>query len=142
MRTVLSVAFVCVVVAACNKPQVAAVFDAGPPPAAVDAAPVQLAPISDDAGSTVDAAVAVVKHTGGPGLTNNQARAKQCCNALRAEAKGLGASPEANMLTSFAAQCDMVAMQMGPTSGGQAPEFAAIRTLLKGHNIPGVCNGL
>ena len=46
------------------------------------------------------------------------------------------------MLTSFAAQCDLVAMQMGPTSGGQAPEFAGIRALLKGHNIPGVCSGL
>ena len=46
------------------------------------------------------------------------------------------------MLTGFAAQCDLVAMQIGPTTGGQAPEFAAIRQLLKGHNIPAVCSGL
>jgi hypothetical protein len=132
-----------IAIAACNKPPAAAVFDAAPPPAATDAAPTVLVPLDEDAGSPVDAAVAVVvKHTGGPGLSNNQARAKQCCSAIRTQAKTLGASPEANMLTGFAAQCDMVALQIGPTTGGQAPEFAAIRQLLKGHNIPAVCSGL
>jgi hypothetical protein len=85
----------------------------------------------------------VAKHTGGsPGLTSNQARAKQCCNALRTQAKALGSSPEANILMGFAVQCDAVAMQIGPTTGGQAPEFAALRTLLQGHSMPGVCSGL
>jgi hypothetical protein len=95
-----------------------------------------------DAGSAIDAAPAPVKHGGAAGLTTNQARAKQCCNALRAQAKSLGASPEANILTGFATQCDAVAMQMGPMAGGQAPEFAALRSLLQGHNMPGVCSGL
>ena len=72
---------------ACNKPQTAAVFDAGPPPVATDAAPTVLVPLDEDAGSTVDAAVAVVKHVGGPALSSNQSRAKQCCNALRTQAK-------------------------------------------------------
>jgi hypothetical protein len=146
-RTLVSVAaLACVggvlaLVAACNKPQAAAVFDAGPPPVATDAAPTILVPL-DDTATTVDAAVAVVKRSGGPALSSNQTRAKQCCAALRTQAKSLGSSPEANMLTTFAAQCDVVAMQIGPTSGGQAPEFATIRQLLQGHTIPSVCNGL
>jgi hypothetical protein len=120
----------------CKPSHEAPAFDAAPPPpVVVDAAPAQLVPMDEDAGSTVDAAVAVVHHPGS-GISTNQARAKQCCNALRAEGKS---DP---MLTAFAAQCDMVAMQMGPTAGGQAPEFAAIRQLLKGHNIPAVCSGL
>jgi hypothetical protein len=126
-----------VAVAACNKPPTATAFDAGPPPVATDAAPTQIAPMDEDAGSTVDAALPPVHHAGGSGLTTNQARARQCCTALRAAGKS---DP---MLSAFAAQCDMVAMQMGPTAtGGQAPEFAGIRQLLKGHNIPAVCSGL
>jgi hypothetical protein len=126
-----------VLAGACKKPDPAPVQNTAPPPVVVDAAPMQLVPISEDAGITIDAAPPpVAHHASGGGLTNNQARAKQCCNALRAAGKS---DP---MLTAFAAQCDMVAMQMGPTSGGQAPEFAGIRNLLKGHNIPAVCSGL
>jgi hypothetical protein len=142
LAAVVCAGAVTTILAACNKPPTAAVFDAGPPPVATDAAPTILVPLDEGAGSTVDAAVAVVKHVGGPAVSSNQARAKQCCNALRTEAKTLGASPEANLLIGFAAQCDVVAMQIGPTSGGQAPEFAGIRQLLKGHNMPPVCSGL
>ncbi len=127
---------------ACKQPPAPATVDASPPPVPTDAAPTQLVPLDEDAGSTVDAAPPAVHHAAGGGLTTNQSRAKQCCNALRAQAKTMGASPEANILVGFAAQCDMVAMQIGPTSGGHAPEFAGLRQLLKGHNIPGVCSGL
>ncbi len=128
---------------ACKQPTPAPMaVDASPPPAATDAAPAVLVPMDVDSGPAIDAAAPAVKHVGGTGLTINQARAKQCCNALRAQAKSLGASPEANMLTTIAAQCDVVAMQIGPTAGGEAPEFAALRALLKGHNLPGVCSAL
>ena len=129
------VSAVAALVAACKHDSAAPAFDAAPAPV-VDAAPAQLVPMDEDAGSTIDAAPAPVHHAGGGGLSNNQARAKQCCTALRAAGK---TDP---MLSAFAAQCDMVAMQIGPTSGGQAPEFAALRNLLKGHNIPAVCSGL
>ena len=130
-------------VAGCKEPAPVATFDAAPAPVPTDAAPTVLVPLDEDAGTGVDASPPPVhRATGGSGLTSNQARAKQCCNELRAQAKSLGASPEANIMVGFAAQCDMVAMQIGPTSGGQAPEFAALRNLLKGHNIPAVCSGL
>lgn len=130
-------------VAACKEAPPAATFDAAPAAVPTDAAPTVLVPLDEDAGIGVDASPPPVHHAaGGSGLTSNQTRAKQCCNELRTQAKSLGASPEANILAGFAAQCDMVAMQIGPTSGGQAPEFGALRQLLKGHTIPGVCNGL
>jgi hypothetical protein len=142
LAAVVCAGAVTTILPACNKPPAAAVFDAGPPAAATDAAPTILVPLDEDAGSTIDAAVAVVKRGVGPALSSNQTRAKQCCNALRTEAKTLGASPEANLLLGFAAQCDLVAMQIGPTSGVQSPEFAGIRQLLKGHSMPAVCSGL
>jgi hypothetical protein len=130
-------AAVCTLVAACKKAE-PVVVDAGapPPPVVIDAAPAQLAPLDEvDAAIEVDAGAPAHHHTG-PGLSTNQARAKQCCNALRSEAK---TDP---ILTALAAQCDQVAMQIGPTSAGQAPEFGAIRQMLKGHNIPALCSGL
>lgn len=128
-------ALVCV--AACKKPE-PAVVDAGapPPPVVIDAAPAQLAPLDAvDAALEIDAAPPPAHHAGS-GLSTNQARAKQCCNALRAQGK---TDP---ILTAIAAQCDTVAMQIGPTSTGQAPEFGALRQMLKGHNIPALCSGL
>lgn len=138
-----ALAALAVAIVGCKQPPAAVVVDAGSaPPAPIDAGITQLVPLDEDAGSTIDAAPPPVHHASGGGLTTNQSRAKQCCTALRAQAKTLGASPEANMLNTFAAQCDVVAMQIGPTAGGQAPEFAGLRQLLKGHNIPGVCSGL
>jgi len=129
-------------VAACKKPE-PAIVDAGPPPpVATDAAPAILAPLDEDAGDAADAAdAAPVKHAGS-GLNTNQARAKQCCAAIRAQAKQLGASPEANMLMGIATTCDTLAVQVGPTSGGQAPELAPLRQMLKGKTMPAVCQGL
>lgn len=144
-RALLTLALTSVVpimVAACKKPP-PAVVDAGPPPEVPDAAPVVLAALDEDAAAdAADANETAPHHATGPGLNTNQARAKQCCNALRSQAKALGASPEANMLIGFAAQCDALAVQVGPTSTGQAPELAPLRALLKGKSMPAVCQGL
>ena len=92
--------------------------------------------MDEDAALEVDAAVAVHHGGGGPGLSLNQARAKQCCNALKAQA---GTDP---LLAGMVAQCNNIAMQMGPSAGGQAPEFAPLRQFLKGKNMPAICQGL
>jgi hypothetical protein len=108
--------------------------DAGPPPSAVvDAGVTQLTPLDDDGGDDGEAeAEAAPKHTG-PAVNVNQARIKQCCNALR---KQFGTAPEVQALI---LTCDNVAAQAG---GGTAPEFAAFRQLLKGHTLPATCQGL
>lgn len=76
---------------------------------------------------------------GGGGGGGNLARLKQCCAALAAEAKRLGASPEAGMLNSAAAQCTQLVTAAGPS--GNAPELGALRTLLQGRNVPAICAG-
>ncbi len=120
---------------ACKQPALA-IVDAGPPPVATDAAPAILAPLDEDAGVDAGVDAAPPHHATGPGLNTNQARAKQCCNAL---AKQAGTDPSLGALVGI---CNSVAMQMGSSAGGQAPEFAAVRNALKGHNIPAVCSGL
>jgi hypothetical protein len=116
------------------------VIDPGPPPPApVDAGLVPLTPLDDSLDAGVD---------GGPPKPHgswtppnpNVARMKQCCAAIRKEAKNLGAAPEATMLVGIAAQCDMMASQLG--SSGTAPEFAQVRQLLKGRTIPAACSGM
>jgi hypothetical protein len=119
---------------ACKQPPPALVDAGAPAPVATDAAPTVLAPLDEDAG--VDAAVPAVKHATGPGLNTNQLRAKQCCNALKQQA---GTDPT---LMGVVAVCNSFAAQLGPSAGGQAPEFAAVRSMLKGHNMPAVCQGL
>ena len=52
----------------------------------------------------------------------------------------MGASPEANLVVGFAAQCDMIAIQAAAT--GTAPEFAQLRTMLKGRTLPNACQGM
>ena len=122
--------------AACKQPAPAIVDSGSPAPAATDAAPAVLAPLDEDAGMDAGVHAGPAKHGGGPGLNTNQSRAKQCCNAL---AKESGTDPT---LVALVAMCNSVAMQMGSSTGGQAPEFAAVRNVLKGHNIPAVCSGL
>ncbi len=123
---------------ACPKKEVPAV-DAAPPPAPeVDAAPLVLTTLDDDAGDAADVAEAGKKATG-PGVPTNVARLKQCCNQLRIQAKALGASPEAGFLTQSAAQCDGLAAQAGP--GANAPELGILKAALAGRNIPPVCAG-
>lgn len=145
VRAALSLAFFSVMpilAFACKKPE-PAIVDSGPPPVATDAAPAILAPLDEDASVDLpDATDAAPAKHAGSGLNTNQARAKQCCAAIRAQAKQLGASPEANMLLGLATTCDQLAVQVGPTSGGQAPELAPLRQMLKGKNMPAICQGL
>jgi hypothetical protein len=67
------------------------------------------------------------------------ARLAQCCAGLAAQGRALGASPEAGVLLSAAAQCTALVNAAGPN--GNAPELGALRTVLAGRNIPG-CAGL
>ncbi|MDB5220872.1 MAG: hypothetical protein JWO86_8799 [Myxococcaceae bacterium] len=123
---------------ACPKKEVP-VADAAPPPAPeVDAAPLVLTTLDDDAGDAGDAADAAKKATG-PGVPTNVARLRQCCGQLRTQAKALGASPEAGFLTQSAAQCDQLAAQAGP--GVNAPELGILKAALAGRNIPPICAG-
>jgi hypothetical protein len=71
---------------------------------------------------------------------SNLDKLRACCNALSTAAKGLGASPEAMTLASYAAQCIAIVNQAGPN--GTAPELGAFRGYLSGANIPAVCKGL
>ena len=122
---------------ACPKKEVPQV-DAAPPPPTPEASTTVLVPMEEDAGEDADAAEAGKKATG-PYVPTNVARLRQCCAALRNQAKQLGASPEAGMLTSAAAQCDAMAAQVGP--GGTAPELGVLRGLLAGKTIPAACAG-
>jgi hypothetical protein len=73
------------------------------------------------------------------GGSNSLARLRECCNQLSAEARRLGASPEAGVLASAAAQCVATVNAAGPN--GTAPELGLIRNLLAGRNLPAVCAG-
>jgi hypothetical protein len=125
---------------ACEKkpPPAAAVDAGGPPPAPSDTAPVVLTPLDDSLDSGTDAPPPKPRGPGGGGNTN-AARIKQCCNALRSQAKNMGGSPEANIVVGLAAQCDLIAIQ---AAGGTAPEFAQLRSMLKGRTIPAACSGM
>jgi hypothetical protein len=118
---------------ACDKPKPVPIVDAAPPAPAPT--PVAIAPLEEDAGSDVDANEAAPK----PGVFVDPkvARIKQCCGALRGQAKALGPSPESGLFTGAAAQCDAIAAQAG--AKGTAPELAFLRTL---RTIPPVCQGL
>jgi hypothetical protein len=119
--------------------------DTGPAPSATPTpTPTEtaLAPLVEDAGEdVVDAGPDVKKYTG-PGMNTNQLRVKQCCNALRNQAKSMGTAPEAANLTSAAALCDQLAMGVGPSTQGQIPELAPLRQMLQGKTIPPLCQGL
>lgn len=126
--------------AACPKKEQPTVDAAPPPPPApVEDVQTTLVEMVEDAGSAVaDADAAKPKYTG-PAVNTNVARLKQCCNALAAEAKRMGNSPEAGMFSSAAAQCNLMASQFGPS--GTAPELGALRNLLAGRTIPAPCAG-
>jgi hypothetical protein len=117
------------------------VVDAGetPPPASSPSV-MELAPlVEDDAGDAGDgAAEAGPKKWTGPGGNPNQVRIQACCNAMRSQAKTLGASPEAFQLQAVAGQCDVFAKQVGP--GGNAPELNQLRQILRSVKLPGACN--
>ncbi|HVJ94775.1 MAG TPA: hypothetical protein VM580_33540 [Labilithrix sp.] len=123
--------------AACPKKETPAIDAAPPPPPPEEDVQTVLVPMEEDA-EVPDTGPDVKKATG-PGVPTNVLRLRQCCNALAAEAKRMGSSPEAGMFTAAAAQCSAMAAQIGP--GGNAPELGAIRGLLAGRNIPAVCGG-
>ncbi len=142
-RTSLSTGFAIaalIYVTGCPKRH-SAVEDAGSPPPPQPSTPevTELRPITEDAGSdgaAVDAAMA--KKPSGAGTYNaNQQKIRQCCNAMRTQAKQLGPSPEANQLVGFATYCDTLALQVGPQ--GTAPEFNQLRQLLKSITLPSGC---
>lgn len=115
------------------------VEDAGaPPPPPASSQVTELAPLTDDAGPDADAAPEAGKKLGGGGGYNtNQLKIKACCNAMRAQAKAMGASPEAFQITALAAQCDMFVTQVGPA--GNAPELNQLRQILKSVKLPSAC---
>ena len=126
--------------AGCSKKPEPVVEQPKPEPPAPAPTPevTELAPLVDDAG--VDAAAPVAKKPaggGGGGANANQLKVKQCCNAMRAQAKQLGSSPEANQINAFALQCDIIAGQVGPQ--GNAPEFNQLRAVLKSIKLPAAC---
>jgi len=115
------------------------VEDAGaPPPPASTPTVTELAPLTDDGGPDADAAPeAGKKASGGGGYNTNQLKIKECCNAMRAQAKSLGSSPEGFQINALAAQCDMFASQVGPA--GNAPELNQLRQILKSVKLPSAC---
>jgi len=124
----------------CPKKAPPVVEDAGAasPPAATPEV-TELAPLIEDGGADADAAGAAKRWTGGGGggSNANQLKVKACCNAMRDQAKKVGNSPEAFQVTAIAAQCDAVAVQIGPQ--GNAPEFNQLRQILKSIKLPAAC---
>ena len=127
----------------CPKKDSPPVVEAGPAPTPT---PTQteavLAPLDDDGGADAADADAAKPRWTGPSLNTNQVRIKQCCNALRGQAKSLGTAPEAAQVAQAAAICDVASMNVGSTAAGQAPEFAPVRQMLAGKTLPPVCQGL
>lgn len=80
-----------------------------------------------------------LKAAQGGGGGGNLAGLQRCCAAIAAEAKRLGAAPEAGVLMSAAAQCSALVAAAGPN--GTAPEMSALKSMLAGRSIPG-CTGL
>ena len=125
----------------CPKKPVPVDVDSGAAPVATPSVTqTTLQPLDDtDAGEPDAGFDAGKKHTG-TGQTASQAHVKQCCAALHTQAKAMNNDPT---LTSFAQMCDGLAPQVGPSSGGQAPELEPLRQLLKGKpTIPAICQGL
>jgi hypothetical protein len=114
-------------------------IDAAPPPPPPEDVQTQLLPMEPEDAGMMDADADAKPVYKGPGVNTNVARLKQCCNALGAEAKRMGSSPEAGMFTAAAAQCNAIAAQVGPS--GTAPEMGVIRNLLSGRTIPAACAG-
>jgi hypothetical protein len=143
-RAVMMLAFtglLPVILVGCPKkppPPAAEVPDTAPAPE-VDSGPTVITPLDEeDAGDDADAGPPK-KHYGGQPSNGNAAAIKQCCAAMRAQAKSLGTSPEANQLVSAAQICDTFAIA---ATSGNAPEFAMVRNALKGHQLPTACQGI
>jgi hypothetical protein len=140
IRTIFVCGFVpslAIALVGCPKKEQAAVEEAGPPPIPDTPDVVVLVPLVEDAGE--EAAIEAGKKTWTGAPTNpNQTKIQACCNAMRAQARQLGVSPEAFQISTFAAQCDMFAKQVGPA--GTAPEFNQLRQMLKSLKLPAACS--
>jgi hypothetical protein len=139
LRTVfffaLAAAFPLALLGCPKKP--APVEDAGgPPPVAETPDVTVLQALTEDAGEEAEAAPP--KKWTGPAVNPNQLKIQACCNAMRAQAKQLGNSPESVQIQGLAAQCDMIAKQIGPA--GNAPEFNQLRQMLKSVKLPAACS--
>jgi hypothetical protein len=123
-----------------KKPPPPAVEAEAGEPEVVDAGVTQLEPLDEDTGADTGPP-GPPGHGGGHGGGGgtNAARIKQCCNGMRKQAAGMGASPEANIVIGLAAQCDLLAAQ---AAGGTAPEFGAFRQMISGRTLPAACSGL
>ncbi len=122
-------------IAACDRHKPVPVVDAAPPPPPPSDTVTNIAPVTDDdAGQDAGQDAG---HKPGGFVDPKVAHIKQCCNALRAQAKALGPSPEAGLFIGAASQCDGVAAQAG--AKGTAPELAFLRTL---RTVPPLCQGL
>ncbi|HEY8076715.1 MAG TPA: hypothetical protein VIF62_21465 [Labilithrix sp.] len=137
MRSILSLGFVAVLVlaTACNNHKPVPIVDAAPPAVTPDT-PTNLAPLTDDDAGE-DAGNDAGPKKPGVFVDPKVARIKQCCGALRTQAKALGASPEAGLILGAAAQCDGIAAQAG--AKGTAPELGFLRTI---RTVPPICQGL
>ncbi len=132
----LALAFPCALLG-CPKKE-PPVVDAGAPAAADTPDVVLLQALTDDGGDEGEAEAAPPKKWTGPATNPNQQKIQACCNAMRAQAKQIGNSPEAFQITAFAVQCDTFAKQVGPA--GNAPEFNQIRQMLKSVKLPAACS--
>jgi hypothetical protein len=120
------------VILGCPK-KPAPVEDAGEPPPAATPSVTSIAPLTDDGGDDAGDGSDGAHHGGyGPAVNPNQAKIKQCCNAMRAT--------HDPMFMAVAAQCDALAAQVGPS--GSDPAFAQLRAILKGQKLPGACSGM
>jgi hypothetical protein len=132
----LALAFPCSLLG-CPKKE-APVVDAGVAPAVADTPDVVvLQALTEDAGDEGEAEAAA-KHWTGPPTNPNQQKIQACCNAMRAQAKQIGNSPEAFQINALAVQCDTLAKQVGPA--GNAPEFNQLRAVLKSIKLPAACS--
>lgn len=137
LAPLLCTTFAVFLLACPKKPPPPVVEDASPPPPP-SASVTELVPITEDAGDDAAPEAAAPKKWTGPAMNNNQLRIKDCCNAMRAQAKQMGpSSPEGFQLNALAAQCDLVAAQVGPQ--GTAPEFNQLRQMLKSIKLPVAC---
>ena len=125
-----------VALAACDKHKPVPIVDAAPPAPTPAPTPETIAPVTDD-DAGADAGVDAGHKPTGVFVDPKVARIKQCCGALRGQAKALGPSPEAGLFTGAAAQCDAIAAQAG--AKGTAPELGFLPTL---RTVPPICQGL
>jgi hypothetical protein len=73
-------------------------------------------------------------------VVDNQKKINACCRALQAQARALGAKPEAKAFDGYEKACDALAKAVGPSA--TAPELNQMRGILKLANIPNSACGL